>query len=87
MVKAPAQLSVLSGRNGLVVKVTDSWPAGHEFEPSTAEDPPCRGSMHAKSVDAVGGVWKIGERVLTQMSSSSLKPGSNLLSSSPKALE
>ncbi|GFS84383.1 hypothetical protein TNCV_4605891 [Trichonephila clavipes] len=27
----------------LVVKVTDSWMACHEFEPCTAEDPPCRG--------------------------------------------
>ncbi|GFV18986.1 hypothetical protein TNCV_4758711 [Trichonephila clavipes] len=33
----------------LTVKVTDSWPACHEFEPSTAEDPPCKGAMHVKS--------------------------------------
>ncbi|GFU59712.1 hypothetical protein TNCV_3186721 [Trichonephila clavipes] len=31
--------------SSLVVKVkfTDSWPVSHEFEPSAAEDPPCRG--------------------------------------------
>ncbi|GFV19138.1 hypothetical protein TNCV_3223561 [Trichonephila clavipes] len=39
-----------SGRGSLVVKVTDSWPACHQFQPSTAEDPPCRGAMHVKSV-------------------------------------
>ncbi|GFV82517.1 actin-binding LIM protein 1 [Trichonephila clavipes] len=33
---------IQSGRGSLVVKVTDSWLAYHEFEPSTAEDPPCR---------------------------------------------
>ncbi|GFW11556.1 hypothetical protein TNCV_3810751 [Trichonephila clavipes] len=31
-----------SGRSSLVVKVTDSRPACHEFMPSTAEDPSCR---------------------------------------------
>ncbi|GFT46102.1 hypothetical protein TNCV_2812171 [Trichonephila clavipes] len=31
-----------SGHGCQVVKVTDSRPACHEFEPSTAEDPPCR---------------------------------------------
>ncbi|GFQ84745.1 hypothetical protein TNCT_88331 [Trichonephila clavata] len=31
-------------------KVTDSWLAYHEFEPITTEDPPCRGTMHVKSV-------------------------------------
>ncbi|GFW41247.1 hypothetical protein TNCV_1002401 [Trichonephila clavipes] len=38
------------GRGSLVVKVTDSWPECHEFEPSTAEDPPCMEAMHVKSV-------------------------------------
>ncbi|GFS79546.1 uncharacterized protein TNCV_2370541 [Trichonephila clavipes] len=33
------------GRGSLVVK------ACHEFEPSITEDPPCRGSMHVKSVE------------------------------------
>ncbi|GFW89979.1 hypothetical protein TNCV_3741651 [Trichonephila clavipes] len=39
-----------SGRRSLVVKITDSWPVCHELEPSTAEEPPCRGAMHVKSV-------------------------------------
>ncbi|GFT31444.1 hypothetical protein TNCV_608641 [Trichonephila clavipes] len=29
------------GRGRLVAKVTDSWSACHDFEPSAAEDPPC----------------------------------------------
>ncbi|GFT63673.1 hypothetical protein TNCV_871021 [Trichonephila clavipes] len=33
-----------SGYSSLVVKVTDSWLACHEFEPSIAEEPPFRGS-------------------------------------------
>ncbi|GFT23010.1 hypothetical protein TNCV_1857881 [Trichonephila clavipes] len=33
-------------------KVTDSWQACHEFEPSADEDPPCRGAMHVKSVES-----------------------------------
>ncbi|GFT59038.1 hypothetical protein TNCV_186311 [Trichonephila clavipes] len=34
------------------MKVMDSWPACHEFEPCTAEDSPCRRAMHIKSVEA-----------------------------------
>ncbi|GFX17805.1 DUF4817 domain-containing protein [Trichonephila clavipes] len=34
------------GRGSLVMKVTDSWPACREFEPSTAEDSPCRGGRY-----------------------------------------
>ncbi|GFS62339.1 hypothetical protein TNCV_5031941 [Trichonephila clavipes] len=30
--------------SSLVVKVTDSWPAGNDFELSTTEDSPCRGA-------------------------------------------
>ncbi|GFW77033.1 hypothetical protein TNCV_2724631 [Trichonephila clavipes] len=30
----------INGRGSIVVKVTDLWPACHEFEPSTTEDPP-----------------------------------------------
>ncbi|GFV15607.1 hypothetical protein TNCV_4836331 [Trichonephila clavipes] len=30
--------------------VTDSWAACRELEPSTAEDPPCSGARHVKSV-------------------------------------
>ncbi|GFT88858.1 hypothetical protein TNCV_906721 [Trichonephila clavipes] len=29
-----------------------SWQACHEFEPSTAEDPPCRRAMHVKYIEA-----------------------------------
>ncbi|GFW83055.1 uncharacterized protein TNCV_4604821 [Trichonephila clavipes] len=36
----------------LVAKVTDSWTACHEFDPSAAEDPPCREAMHVKSVES-----------------------------------
>ncbi|GFV19421.1 hypothetical protein TNCV_3663541 [Trichonephila clavipes] len=43
--------SLLDGRGSLVVKVTDSWPVCHEFEPRTAEDPLCSRVMHVKSVD------------------------------------
>ncbi|GFX56818.1 hypothetical protein TNCV_495661 [Trichonephila clavipes] len=35
--------SLVSGRRSLVAKVTDSWFACHEFEPSATEDPPMRG--------------------------------------------
>ncbi|GFW60351.1 hypothetical protein TNCV_1844311 [Trichonephila clavipes] len=35
-----------------MVKVTDLWQVDHEFDPSTAEDSPCRGSMHVKSVES-----------------------------------
>ncbi|GFV45034.1 hypothetical protein TNCV_907811 [Trichonephila clavipes] len=45
-------LSSRRGCGSLVVKITDSWPACHDFEPSTAEDTPCRGAVHIKSVDA-----------------------------------
>ncbi|GFV10241.1 hypothetical protein TNCV_3661931 [Trichonephila clavipes] len=40
------------GCGSQVVKVTVSWPACHEFEPSAAEDPMSRGAMHVKSVEA-----------------------------------
>ncbi|GFT04517.1 hypothetical protein TNCV_1930241 [Trichonephila clavipes] len=33
-------------------KVTDSWSACDEFDPSTVEDSPCRGVMRIKSVEA-----------------------------------
>ncbi|GFS69166.1 hypothetical protein TNCV_4010171 [Trichonephila clavipes] len=39
-------------RGSLVVNVTSSWRACHEFKPSTAEDPPCKGAMHVKSAEA-----------------------------------
>ncbi|GFW13129.1 hypothetical protein TNCV_3330611 [Trichonephila clavipes] len=53
-------------RGRLVVKVTDSWPAYREFEPSTAEDPPCIGGRCTLNVSRlkrppVGVVRKLGE--------------------------
>ncbi|GFY15248.1 hypothetical protein TNCV_1570591 [Trichonephila clavipes] len=32
----------MGGRGNLVVKVTDSWLAYHEFESNAGDDPPCR---------------------------------------------
>ncbi|GFU83973.1 uncharacterized protein TNCV_560991 [Trichonephila clavipes] len=55
---------VLARHGSLVVKVTDSWPACQEFEPSTAENPPCRGATHIKSVErsnVLPLVWQLGE--------------------------
>ncbi|GFW99085.1 hypothetical protein TNCV_3008551 [Trichonephila clavipes] len=43
----------LRGHGSIEVKVMDSWWACHEFEPSTAEDPPCRMQlMHIKYAEA-----------------------------------
>ncbi|GFV68775.1 CCHC-type domain-containing protein [Trichonephila clavipes] len=36
-----------SVRGSLVVNVTDTWLACHEFGPSTSEDPPCGEAMFA----------------------------------------
>ncbi|GFU09441.1 hypothetical protein TNCV_5015641 [Trichonephila clavipes] len=36
----------------LGVKVTESGLACHMFKPSTVEDPPCKGTMHVKSVES-----------------------------------
>ncbi|GFT51213.1 hypothetical protein TNCV_5036481 [Trichonephila clavipes] len=64
------------GRGSLVVKVTDSWPPCHEFDPRTAKDPPCRGAMHVNcrelKLPLVGVVWYLGYGVPTQVSASSL---------------
>ncbi|GFV32381.1 hypothetical protein TNCV_1676671 [Trichonephila clavipes] len=50
MKKTWIDLRMLRRRSSSVVKVTDSWLACHEFEPSTTDDPPCRGAMSVKSV-------------------------------------
>ncbi|GFW18296.1 hypothetical protein TNCV_4008351 [Trichonephila clavipes] len=64
----------------LVVKVTDSWPACHEFDPSTAEDPPFRRAMHVNLTRAQTSFrWcgVVNRRVVpAQVSSSSLYHGS-----------
>ncbi|GFT23442.1 histone-lysine N-methyltransferase SETMAR [Trichonephila clavipes] len=55
-----------SGRGSLGVKVTGSWLACHEMEPSTTEDLPCRGgrctlNMWRLKCPPLGVVWKLGE--------------------------
>ncbi|GFW09038.1 hypothetical protein TNCV_3081301 [Trichonephila clavipes] len=47
------------GRGRLVVKVTDSWLACHEFELSTTENPPCRDCRELKR-HPIGGVIRRG---------------------------
>ncbi|GFU41754.1 hypothetical protein TNCV_894171 [Trichonephila clavipes] len=51
-VLAMAFPSSWSDRCSVVIKVTDSWLACHEFEPSTTKDPKCRGEMHVESVES-----------------------------------
>ncbi|GFW91817.1 uncharacterized protein TNCV_3400771 [Trichonephila clavipes] len=46
------------GRGSLAVKVTNSWPACHEFQHSTAGNPPFRRAMHFKSVNAQTSRWR-----------------------------
>ncbi|GFY27188.1 hypothetical protein TNCV_2068091 [Trichonephila clavipes] len=61
------------GRGCLVVKVPDSWPTCHAFEPSTAKDPPCEGTyMLELRRPPVGVVWKLGEGVPAEVLSSHL---------------
>ncbi|GFV87973.1 hypothetical protein TNCV_782531 [Trichonephila clavipes] len=36
----------------LLIKIMDSRPAGHVLKPSTTKDPPCKETMHFKSVEA-----------------------------------
>ncbi|GFW40837.1 hypothetical protein TNCV_4368851 [Trichonephila clavipes] len=66
-----------------------SWHAYHEFEPSTTKDPPCKAAMLVKSVELkrppVGVVWKLGEAVPAQVSSTSIDHGSKLRGPSPKS--
>ncbi|GFS53527.1 uncharacterized protein TNCV_1280641 [Trichonephila clavipes] len=40
------------GRGSRVVKISDRGWLCHEFEPSTAKDPPCSAAMHVKSVES-----------------------------------
>ncbi|GFU43097.1 hypothetical protein TNCV_109191 [Trichonephila clavipes] len=58
---------VSGGRGSLVVMVMDLWLACHEFEPSTAEDPPCSAgrcklNMSKLKCSPVGVVWKLREK-------------------------
>ncbi|GFX30498.1 hypothetical protein TNCV_3461491 [Trichonephila clavipes] len=84
--------SVTYGRSNLVVKVKDSWPACHEFETSTAKDPPCWGGVHAKSVEVQTSTRWCGVEVRrggmpALVSPSSLDYGSKLRGLSLKALK
>ncbi|GFW75670.1 hypothetical protein TNCV_4428531 [Trichonephila clavipes] len=68
------------GHGSLVVQETDSRPACHKFEPSTAEDPQCRGSrctlnMSKLKRPPVVVVRKLEEGVPAQVSFSSLDHG------------
>ncbi|GFS84099.1 hypothetical protein TNCV_2364911 [Trichonephila clavipes] len=78
----------------LVVKVTDSWLACLEFEPSTAENPPCRGGrcksnlpwLKRPPVDVKGKLEEKRDTQRAQVSSSFLPHGSELRGPSPIAL-
>ncbi|GFX23570.1 uncharacterized protein TNCV_3770441 [Trichonephila clavipes] len=50
--KKPQDAQEIGVRGSLVVKVTDTWAAYHEFELSAAEDPPYKEAMHVKSVES-----------------------------------
>ncbi|GFU36546.1 hypothetical protein TNCV_1444911 [Trichonephila clavipes] len=56
------------GHDSLMVKVTDSWLVGHEFEPGTTEDRYTLNMWRLKR-SPIGEVRKLGERVPAQMSS------------------
>ncbi|GFY08743.1 hypothetical protein TNCV_5006561 [Trichonephila clavipes] len=58
----------------------------HESEPSTTEDPPCRGVKHAKSDESSNVLPLVRRGVPAQVSSTSLDHGSKLRGPSPKAL-
>ncbi|GFW99067.1 hypothetical protein TNCV_3008371 [Trichonephila clavipes] len=62
-----------SGHGSLVVKVTDSWPACQEFEPSTVENSPCRVVRCTLNMSS------------DEVSSSFLDPGLKLRGLSPEA--
>ncbi|GFU57427.1 transposable element Tc1 transposase [Trichonephila clavipes] len=52
-----------SGHGCLVVKFMNSWLACQEFEPCSAEEHPCRGAMHVKSIEAqTSSSWCGGEK-------------------------
>ncbi|GFU25219.1 hypothetical protein TNCV_3452001 [Trichonephila clavipes] len=79
------------GRGSLVLKDTDFWLACRELEPSNAEDLPCAGgrctlNTSGLKVPPIGVVWKLGEEVPAQVSSSSLDHSSKRRGPLPKAL-
>ncbi|GFX32036.1 putative LOC100569746 [Trichonephila clavipes] len=67
----------MSDRGSLVFKVTKSCLVYHEFEPSTAEDPPAQRLKHVKSFEVWFGCYV--KVVPAQVSPSSLNHGSKLL--------
>ncbi|GFT84695.1 hypothetical protein TNCV_2767121 [Trichonephila clavipes] len=76
----------LRDHGSLVVKVTDSWPTCHEFEPSTTEDPSCSGRWTVEA--ETSSRWcGMEDGVPAQVSFSSLDPSSKLRGPSPKAHE
>ncbi|GFX29017.1 hypothetical protein TNCV_3030601 [Trichonephila clavipes] len=86
------QLSHFScGCGSLMAKVTYSWSACHEFEPSTVEDPQCRGTMHVTFVEAQISSRRCGVEVRkgvpAEVSSSLLDHGLKLRDPSLKTLE
>ncbi|GFV38771.1 hypothetical protein TNCV_4763781 [Trichonephila clavipes] len=73
----------------LVVEVTNSWQACHEFKPSTTEEPQYKGEMYVlicreHKLPPISVVIRRG--VPAQLSSLSLDHGSKLRRSSPKVL-
>ncbi|GFW80661.1 hypothetical protein TNCV_3235131 [Trichonephila clavipes] len=71
------------GRGSLVVKVTDSWQACHEFEPSTAENTQYRGGRYTLNMSKLRPppAGEVGEG--TANSSDVLDRGSKLRDPSP----
>ncbi|GFV24395.1 hypothetical protein TNCV_2005781 [Trichonephila clavipes] len=67
-------------RSSLVVKVTDSWAACHEFEPSTSED------LRVGERCTLN-LWKLEGGVTAQVCPLSLDHGTKLRGPSPKALK
>ncbi|GFW97413.1 hypothetical protein TNCV_4990901 [Trichonephila clavipes] len=85
-----------NSRDSLVVKVTDSWLACHEFEPSTAEGAcsvmqreRCTLNMWKLKCPSIGVVRKLGGKrcLCLGVTSSSLGHGSKLRGPSPKPPE
>ncbi|GFW19620.1 hypothetical protein TNCV_1605111 [Trichonephila clavipes] len=80
------------GHSSLVIKVTDSWLACHEFELGAAKDPPCRGGgctsnlpgLKRSPVDAKRNLG--GEGANSGVILSSLEHGSKLRGPSPIVL-
>ncbi|GFV55386.1 hypothetical protein TNCV_146591 [Trichonephila clavipes] len=82
----------MAGLGSLVVKVTDSWLEGQEFEPGPLKILHVEANI-VKSIEThthrrlpIGVVWKLEERMPAQMLLLSLDHGSKLRGPSPIAL-